>query len=82
MLTPDVENRVTQSDLGLVLRYVDNVRPANSWAQAFLLQAKRLPPKLRGERRYSAGSRFSPDAEQMRRIQRLVDIFGETAVRF
>lgn len=80
--TPDVENRVTQSDLGLVLRYIDNVRPANSWAQAFLLQAKRLPPRLRGERRYGAGSRFSADAEQMRRIQKLADIFGETAVRF
>jgi len=79
---PEFENRVTQADLGLVLRYVDHVRPAESWEKPFLLQAKRLTPNLRGQSQYTAASRFDLDAEQSARIKRLRGVLGDGAIRF
>lgn len=40
--SPHVENRITQADLGVVLRYDNFFRPSESFSKAALFQAKRL----------------------------------------
>lgn len=80
---PEIENRITQSDLGLVLAYRDNLRPVNSWEAPFLLQAKRLAPSLHSAPQYRPGSRFSAiDQEQLQRIEVLNKHLGAEFVKY
>ncbi|MBQ0906348.1 hypothetical protein [Micromonospora sp. U21] len=69
-----VENWVTQSDIGMVLKYQDRFVPTESWTSSLLLQAKRLFPQARGVH-YSEASRFdSFDSKQHSRIRNLNEL--------
>jgi hypothetical protein len=77
-----VENLVTQSDLGLVVEFVDHIAPDRSWQAAALFQAKRLTvsPKTgtyTGDSKYGA-----PDADQRKRIQVLHKVLGYDIVNY
>jgi hypothetical protein len=64
------ERWVSQSDLGLILRFEDNIVPARTWETAALLQAKRIFPARGGG--YELNSRFlSHDKLQQKRMLEL-----------
>lgn len=80
---PQVERWVTQSDLGLILRYDDMLMPNNSWSRAWLLQAKRLTPSNRRPLVYSESSGFGGiNRDQHGRMQKLRDVVGEDFLRY
>ncbi|MFE9328144.1 hypothetical protein ACIHDR_43070 [Nocardia sp. NPDC052278] len=65
-----VERYVTQSDLGLVVRYEDNVKPELGWEAACLLQAKKLYLDSTGK--YSLSSDFrAKDQKQRSRAEKV-----------
>jgi len=68
--SPHVENRITQADLGVVLRYDNFFRPNESFSKAALFQAKRLFCASRNHGlSYSEDDRFeSFDLKQLLRI--------------
>ncbi|MBY5705802.1 hypothetical protein HFO38_24315 [Rhizobium leguminosarum] len=70
----DFENRVSQADLGLIVRYENHYEPELSGQRSWLLQAKRLyETKYDPSRRYEPRARFGAfDAEQDARIRELV----------
>jgi len=76
--SPNVENRITQADLGVVLRYDNFFRPNESFAKAALFQAKRLFCASRNHRlSYSEDDRFeSFDTKQLLRIVSLSEKHG------
>jgi hypothetical protein len=77
-----MENWVTQSDVGLVLKYEDHFVPAESWTRSLLLQAKRLFPHGPGVQ-YSEASRFdSFDSKQHGRIMDLNELLGCDLVKY
>ena len=77
-----IENWVTQSDIGMVLKYQDSFVPTNSWTSSLLLQAKRLFPRGPGVQ-YSEASRFeSSDPKQHGRIMNLNELLGCDLVKY
>ncbi|MGW5142903.1 hypothetical protein ACWEPH_27920 [Nocardia beijingensis] len=76
-----VERYVTQSDLGLVIRYQDYVKPELSWEAACLLQAKKLYLDSTGN--YSPSSDFrAQDQKQRSRAARLNRVLGCELIRY
>ena len=77
-----MENWVTQSDIGIVLKYEDYFVPAESWTSSLLLQAKRLFPQGHGTQ-YTEASRFeSFDSKQHDRIVNLNELLGCDLVKY
>jgi hypothetical protein len=77
-----MENWVTQSDIGMVLRYQDHFVPTESWTRSLLLQAKRLFPQGAGVR-YTEQSRFdSFDPKQHGRIIGLNELLACDLVKY
>src|SRR5580698_1406089 len=67
-----VENRITQADLGVILRFDNFFRPTESFSKAALFQAKRLYCQARRGPTYSADDRFVKfDPDQLLRIAEL-----------
>jgi hypothetical protein len=67
-----VENRLTQADLGVILRYDNFFRPEESFSKAALFQAKRLYCRSRRGPAYSDDDRFEKfDTDQLLRIAKL-----------
>ena len=78
---PEFERWVTQSDIGLVLNFVDELLPHESWSRAWLLQAKRITPDRSPPPEYSVRSRLaSVSSAQTQRIRTLNDVLGPNAV--
>jgi hypothetical protein len=81
--TPDQENHVTQSDIGLVIRFNDHIMEEETWTMAWLLQAKRLSPRLNKIPMFTEASAFAGiDADQQRRIEQLNQAVGLDFVRY
>lgn len=69
-----VENRITQADLGVIIRYDNFYRPDESFSKAALFQAKRLYCRQRNGQAYSEQDRFEKlDVAQLERIADLGD---------
>lgn len=72
------ESRATQSDLGIILEYRDNIEPDNSFTNGILLQAKKLFPS---QDKYSDGGYKlnsiykSFDEKQHERIEKLNNFY-------
>ncbi len=80
---PQQERWVTQSDLGLVIRYDDHFVRRDSWKQAWLLQAKRVSPSLHKVPMYTELSPFGGrDAEQHTRILKLQEAVGADFLQY
>ena len=78
---PGYERWVTQSDLGLVLRFEDNLVPDRDWEKAFLLQAKRVYAERDGS--YRLASTYGGfDADQHERAEAINDQLGYDLVRY
>lgn len=77
-----VENQVTQSDLGIVLQFRDDMNPERGWTRAHLLQAKRVFPLPGGA--YGLGSKFASTSSktQYDRIKGLNRLFGRDFVHY
>lgn len=77
-----MERHVSQSDLGLILKYENRVLPAESWSTAYLMQAKRLFRTKRTQA-YDGESVFqATDSAQHQRIRRLAEVFGDDAIKY
>lgn len=71
--TKEWEGRVTQADLGLVVKYENIYEPSLSGKRSWLLQAKRLFPLSLNPTVYGTGSKFTSwDNEQERKIRQLI----------
>jgi hypothetical protein len=78
---PAVERWVTQSDLGVIISYVDRLVPTRSFERAWLLQAKRLYPWPDGH--YDEASTFrATDKGQAARVRRLNELLDFPFVRY
>jgi len=78
-----MERWVTQADLGLVVRFEDELLPSGSWSAAWLLQAKRLYPASREPVSYTEVSRFAATApDQHARMEKLEQAVGLPFVRY
>lgn len=72
-----MERWVTQADLGLIIKFEDEIIPSDSWTTAWLLQAKRLYPSKKNPIEYSEVSRFpAKDNYQHDRMKKLEEIIG------
>jgi len=70
---PHFENRVTQADLGIILRYDNSYRRDESFSKAVLFQAKRIVPSSRHSS-YSERDAFKRlETDQLRQI---IDLEG------
>lgn len=77
-----MERWVTQSDLGLVIDYIDHFTPNRTWSAAWLLQAKRAYPR-KGARLFDEASKFkATDSAQHRRMINLNQSLGYEAVKY
>ena len=78
-----VENRVSQSDVGLIINYRDFITPSGSWTESWLLQAKSVKPVSISPRvRYTELSAFDAlSADQLERMRTLVRMIGVDFVR-
>ena len=78
-----VEKWVTQSDLGLVLKFEDLMIPDDSWTASWLFQAKRLYPTSNNPVQYNEKSKFrSMDPAQHARIEKLIDVTGVSFIKY
>ena len=78
-----VENRVTQSDLGLIINYINYYEPSRCWTESWLFQAKSLKPSKNNPVTYLAESKFdSISKEQICRIKQLKNIVKADFIRF
>lgn len=70
------EHRITQSDIGIVIEYQDNIEPANSFSNGVLLQAKKLFPTNYSN--YDLNSKYqSFDPKQHKRLKELNQYYIE-----
>lgn len=77
------ERYVSQSDLGLIVRYKNYYEPILSRSWAWLLQAKRLFPVKGTNNQYSSDCRFeSFDKQQHERIKRLQEFLDADFFRY
>ncbi|MDJ0736470.1 MAG: hypothetical protein QNJ47_20810 [Nostocaceae cyanobacterium] len=80
---PAVENRVTQSDLGLIINYINYYEPNSSWTESWLFQAKSLKPDHNNPVTYTDKSKFdSLSKEQINSIIELEKIVKADFIRF
>lgn len=78
-----IEQWVTQSDLGLVLKFEDLMIPDDSWTASWLFQAKRLYPTLNNPVQYDEKSKFrSMDPAQHARIKKLIEVTGVSFIKY
>lgn len=78
-----MERWITQADLGLLVKFEDELLPSDSWTAAWLLQAKRLSPARRDPITYTEACRFAAmNPDQHARMERLQKIIGISFVRF
>lgn len=64
------ERHFTQSDLGIILQYQDNIKPEYSFSRGVLIQAKKLFPYQNSD--YNFSSKYkSFDSEQHERLKKL-----------
>jgi hypothetical protein len=78
-----VENRITQSDLGLIINYINYYEPSLSWTESWLFQAKSLKPSSTNPINYTAKSTFQNILiDQIARIKRLQNIVKSDFIRF
>ncbi|MEH1853673.1 MAG: hypothetical protein V7L11_18820 [Nostoc sp.] len=78
-----VENRVTQSDLGLIINYINYYEPSLCWTESWLFQAKSLKPKILTPVTYTDESKFdSISSVQIERIKWLKNIVKVDFIRF
>ncbi|MGH0218504.1 hypothetical protein NKY68_00260 [Sinorhizobium meliloti] len=80
----DFENRVSQADLGLIVRYENHYEPELSGQRSWLLQAKRVyETNYDPNRRYEPRATFSAfDAAQDDRIRELVRFVDHDFFRY
>lgn len=77
------ERYVSQSDLGLIINYDDEIIPSNSWSAPWLLQAKRLMPDNFNPLEYTEYSKFSStNKSQHKRILELKEILGIDRIKY
>ena len=77
-----VENRVTQSDIGLIINYRDFIVREASWSESWLLQAKSLKPISKSPPVYTEHSAFDAlSTNQLERIEELQKIANIDFVR-
>jgi hypothetical protein len=80
--SPQMERWVTQSDIGMTLRYEDHFTPTDSWTRSLLLQAKRLFPVGPGPE-YNEVSKFdSVNPVQHKRIIALNEVLRCDLVKY
>lgn len=78
-----VENRVTQSDLGLIINYINYYEPNLCWTESWLFQAKSLKPSNTNPLTYLAESQFdNTSAVQIDKIKQLKSIVKADFIRF
>lgn len=78
-----IENRVTQSDLGLIINYINYYNPNLCWTESWLFQAKSLKPSSSNPVNYTAESKFdSTSKAQIDRIEKLKKIVEADFIRF
>lgn len=78
-----VENQLTQSDLGLIINYINYYEPELSWTESWLFQAKSLKPSHVDPINYTAKSKFDNiSIEQIERIKKLQRIVKTDFIRF
>jgi hypothetical protein len=69
--SPHIERRLTSSDIGVVVKYTDNVQPRDSFTRGALFQAKRLYASATG-RAYSVDDSFKEfDLAQLQRLNQI-----------
>ncbi|MBX4913667.1 hypothetical protein [Rhizobium bangladeshense] len=80
----DFENRVSQADLGLVVKYENHYEPELSGQRSWLLQAKRVyETKYDPSRRYEPRATFGAfDSKQDARIRELVRFIDDDFFRY
>jgi hypothetical protein len=72
------ERYVSQSDIGLRIKYNNQIESSLSWTKSYLLQAKRVMPGKTGKSNYTENSSFSSkDKAQELRIAKLKDKIGD-----
>lgn len=68
------ERHFTQSDIGMVVKYVDNIDPSYSFTKGMLVQAKKLFPYK--EKAYDLNSKYNSfNAEQHKRLLSLIEYY-------
>ena len=77
----NVESRLTQSDVGLVIEAIDTIAPGRSTTTAVLLQAKRANPNPRTGDHDTTSVFAGYSSRQEERIQRLRSLLGVDAVQ-
>ncbi|EOX4841532.1 TPA: hypothetical protein O4F91_004428 [Vibrio alginolyticus] len=77
------ERYVGQSDIGIIIEYVDNFFPSKSFTRPWLLQAKKVMPTSKNPVVYDETSAFSSmDKGQNLRIKKLTEVIGEDFIRY
>jgi hypothetical protein len=77
-----LENRVTQSDLGLIINYINEYED-EAWTESWLFQAKRLIPTHQNPLTYLAESEFeSITKDQTTKMQSLEKLVKVDFIRF
>lgn len=77
---PQYENKITQSDLGIIINFINYYEPKHSWTEPWLFQAKSLKQKNNS---YTEKSNFAAiDKEQIIRIKNLQKNIGVDFIRF
>jgi hypothetical protein len=77
-----IENKVTQSDLGLIINYINHYDESLCWTESWLFQAKTLKPSHRNPVTYSTDSKFDTSREQIKRIEYLKETVEADFIRF
>ncbi len=69
------ERYFTQSDIGIVVKYVDNIDPSCSFKKGLLVQAKKLFPYK--DKIYTLNSKYNSfNAEQHERLTSMIEYYG------
>ncbi len=77
------EGWVTQADLGLLIKFEDELIPSDSWTVPWLLQAKRLYPSRQNPIAYDESCKFTAvDKDQRDRMKELQKIIGVDFIRY
>jgi hypothetical protein len=77
-----IENKVTQSDLGLIINYINHYDESLCWTESWLFQAKTLKPSHRIPLTYSTDSKIDISEEQIKRIKYLEETVDADFIRF
>jgi len=81
--TKEFENRISQADLGLIVKYENNFEPQLSGQRSWLLQAKRLYPTDLNPTRYEPKAKFGAvDVQQEKRIRELIKFVDADFFRY